>query len=295
VRTWDGLTPIRLDNLILDAALNPDLSGSPILIYKPNVDERCRLLAGERKAGDSGAGAYYYTWSPAAATPAKPWPGLWLPGITGILAAPSPAAPRGYQEDSAVHTAPDYPNVGALVPESVSGYTIKPSYASQSNGAFDFLDYKLPLEDFSGGGVIEFLFKINSANDKLPNVFYYGSDRANPSERWWERIGLWRISTKELIRQRGQVTVLNNVINPTAGEKAFVNYNLLRAGQVSVQVFTLDGVLIRQLYRGSRPIGEYVDSWDGKNNGGRPVARGLYFIRVVGPGIDEIRKVMVVK
>jgi flagellar hook assembly protein FlgD len=57
----------------------------------------------------------------------------------------------------------------------------------------------------------------------------------------------------------------------------------------------LDGNLVQVLYRGSRPAGEYVDSWDGKNRGGRVVARGMYFIRIVGPDIDEIRKVMVVK
>ena len=35
--------------------------------------------------------------------------------------------------------------------------------------------------------------------------------------------------------------------------------------------------------------------WNGTNNSGNAVARGIYFIRVVGPGIDETRKVMVVK
>jgi hypothetical protein len=36
-------------------------------------------------------------------------------------------------------------------------------------------------------------------------------------------------------------------------------------------------------------------TWDGTNAGGNPVARGMYFVRVVGPDIDEIRKVMVIK
>jgi len=49
------------------------------------------------------------------------------------------------------------------------------------------------------------------------------------------------------------------------------------------------------LYRGQRTAGEYSTSWDGRNRGNRVVARGVYFIKIVGPGINEIRKVLVVK
>ena len=34
---------------------------------------------------------------------------------------------------------------------------------------------------------------------------------------------------------------------------------------------------------------------DTQENSGRPVARGIYFVRVVGPGFDEMRKVLVVR
>ena len=70
---------------------------------------------------------------------------------------------------------------------------------------------------------------------------------------------------------------------------------LADAGQVSVMVFTLDGDVVRTLHRGRLAAGTYSMTWDGTNSAGRSVARGIYFIRVVAPGIDEIRKVMVVK
>jgi hypothetical protein len=38
-----------------------------------------------------------------------------------------------------------------------------------------------------------------------------------------------------------------------------------------------------------------VFTWDSLNRGGRAAARGLYFIKVVAPGVNEIRKVLVVK
>jgi flagellar hook assembly protein FlgD len=88
---------------------------------------------------------------------------------------------------------------------------------------------------------------------------------------------------------------LNNVINPSNGESTYVQYQLTKGGQVTVQVFTMDGTMVDVLYRGYRDAGEYRAAWKGTNRSGRAVARGMYFIRVVGPDIDEIRKVMVVK
>jgi len=60
-------------------------------------------------------------------------------------------------------------------------------------------------------------------------------------------------------------------------------------------VFTLDGDVVTTLHRGRLGAGTYNFVWDGTNMAGLPVARGIYFIRVVAPGIDEIRKVIVVK
>jgi len=96
-------------------------------------------------------------------------------------------------------------------------------------------------------------------------------------------------------KQRSSATILNNVIDPTKGERVRLSYQLVKGGQVTIQVFTLDGDLVQVIYRGNRAAGDYTAAWDGKNRGGRAVARGMYFIRIVGPEIDEIRKVMVVK
>jgi flagellar hook assembly protein FlgD len=64
---------------------------------------------------------------------------------------------------------------------------------------------------------------------------------------------------------------------------------------VTITVFDLKGDIVNVLYRGQRAAGEYSTTWDGRNRGGRVVARGLYFIKVVGPDVNEIRKVLVVK
>jgi flagellar hook assembly protein FlgD len=95
--------------------------------------------------------------------------------------------------------------------------------------------------------------------------------------------------------QRGQVTLMSNLINPTRGETTKLHYTLKKDGYVTITVFDLKGDIVEMLYRGRRNVGEYSTTWDGKNRGGRIVARGVYFIKVVAPGINEIRKVLVVK
>jgi flagellar hook assembly protein FlgD len=66
-------------------------------------------------------------------------------------------------------------------------------------------------------------------------------------------------------------------------------------GKITVTVFSLNGDIVNVLANGTQGPGEHATGWDGKNRGGRIVARGIYFIRVVGPGFDEMRKVLVVR
>jgi hypothetical protein len=171
-------------------------------------------------------------------------------------------------------------------------------------------DFLLPEADpeNTGGSQMEFLYLLEAPDPLNP-----GSVRLMPSARY-ERIRdydeyaadplnlrppfvvfPWSFQITAPIVQRGGVSIYNNVINPNRGEKALLTYTLSKGGMVTVNIFSLDGSLVYAMHRGSQAPGTYDRYWDGKNMGGRPVARGIYFVRVVGPGIDEIRKVMVVK
>jgi flagellar hook assembly protein FlgD len=103
------------------------------------------------------------------------------------------------------------------------------------------------------------------------------------------------LELRELFAQRGNVTIANNVINPNQGDRATLNYVLESAGLVRINVFNVAGDLVDTLYTGRKQAGEHSTTWDGTNRQGYPVARGIYFIRVMAGGIDEYRKVMVVK
>ena len=108
-------------------------------------------------------------------------------------------------------------------------------------------------------------------------------------------IDLWSFLVSDITQQRGGVTILNNVINAGIGEKTVIEVDMKSEGNLNVFVMTLDGNIIKRLSKGTVSAGTHYYYWDGKNNAGNPVARGLYFVRVSGSGIDETRKVMVVK
>ena len=112
---------------------------------------------------------------------------------------------------------------------------------------------------------------------------------------WYRHITPWAFTLHDVHPQRGGVQILNNVINPDKGEKATLQFNQGKSGQVTIIVFDLSGSIVNVLMRTSQGPGSYAVTWDGRNRGGRAVARGLYFIKIVSPDADEIRKVLVVR
>ncbi|MDY6031042.1 MAG: FlgD immunoglobulin-like domain containing protein, partial [Treponemataceae bacterium] len=149
------------------------------------------------------------------------------------------------------------------------------------------------------GSKVEFMFRYGDANlidsdlDGNPDFPLYLFRLVDDDDLG--TFDVWHFTLSNYDKQRGGVTILNNVINVTEGEKTVIEVEMPTDGVLSVQVLTLDGNVITNLQRGSATAGTHYYSWNGTNRGGNKVARGLYFVRVVGPGIDETRKVMCVK
>ena len=186
-----------------------------------------------------------------------------------------------------------------------------------SNNNTEGLSFDIPLEDtkdWKTGNQISFLFGILNSNNEPFRIYsspYYdiGTKRFNLSlsnsvPLYCLRmhnisdistLDLWSFKIKSITEQRGGVTILNNVINPDKGEKTVVKVNQPVNGKLNVIVMTLDGNIVTYLNRGEALAGEHFFIWNGKNKAGNSVARGMYFVRVIGGDFDETRKVMVVK
>ncbi len=79
--------------------------------------------------------------------------------------------------------------------------------------------------------------------------------------------------------------------NPFSGE-AILSFELPQPGHVSVEVFGLDGRLVRQLVRGELTSGWHAVAWDGRDDAGRAVLAGVYLCRLTGPGVTDGRRVI---
>lgn len=82
-------------------------------------------------------------------------------------------------------------------------------------------------------------------------------------------------------------------------EKGIVRFNLPATTEVKLGVFDITGREVRTLVAGKVVAGRHIAVWDGKDNRGRPVTPGVYFIRLNADGVGEkaniITKAVLVK
>ncbi len=71
-----------------------------------------------------------------------------------------------------------------------------------------------------------------------------------------------------------------------------VSFTAPRAGDASVQVYSVDGRHVRTLAAGASEAGAHVLAWDGRDDAGRRVAPGLYLVRVGAAGASAQRSVV---
>jgi hypothetical protein len=108
-------------------------------------------------------------------------------------------------------------------------------------------------------------------------------------------LAMWSVKLQDTQPQRGGVTIKDNVLRPALGGKTTVEYSLDRRGSVTILVSDMRGDIVAVLVRTVQDAGPHAVSWDGRNRAGRIVAPGLYYIKIVGPDINEVRKVLVGK
>ncbi|BDC92642.1 FlgD immunoglobulin-like domain containing protein [Treponema bryantii] len=205
----------------------------------------------------------------------------------------------------------------ALSAKNNSNFTYVDSSLLNEEEPAEGLIFDIPVEminRWKNGDQISFIFGITESDGSPVSIFnspYYDNEQRRYNYALSSKVplyslrmhditdigtlDLWSFRLKSETAQRGGVTILNNVIDAGKGEKTVVKISLPDEGRLNVIVMTLDGNIITYLNRGNTKAGEHYFTWDGKNRNGKPVARGMYFVRVIGSGIDETRKVMVVK
>ncbi len=82
--------------------------------------------------------------------------------------------------------------------------------------------------------------------------------------------------------------------NPSAGRTS-IEFSLPSAGRARLAVYDISGRLVRTIADGTFAPGSHPAAWDGMDARGRPVASGVYFVRLEIAGESSGQKLLLVK
>ena len=66
-------------------------------------------------------------------------------------------------------------------------------------------------------------------------------------------------------------------------DRALFQFTLAKAGNASLEIYSVDGRRVRNLTNGTREAGEYRLEWDGRDDQGQPAPAGIYYARLSTP------------
>ena len=91
--------------------------------------------------------------------------------------------------------------------------------------------------------------------------------------------------------------LFHNYPNPFNPE-TWIPYTLSGPADVTIEIYTTDGNLVKRLALGHRDAGFHINKasaayWDGRNAFGEPVASGLYFYTLIAGDYTATRKMLI--
>jgi hypothetical protein len=82
--------------------------------------------------------------------------------------------------------------------------------------------------------------------------------------------------------------------NPAPGA-ATLTFALAQAGDADLSIYSVDGRRVRSLARGRRDAGAHHLTWRGDDEAGRPVAPGVYWVRLQAQGLTFNRRLVLLR
>ncbi len=103
-----------------------------------------------------------------------------------------------------------------------------------------------------------------------------------------------QVSTEEDEILQVPRTKISNYPNPFNPDTT-IKLELAEAGDVELSIYNVKGQKIRTLMEAYAGRGTFECRWDGRDNNGRPVSSGQYFIKLKQNGEQTVEKIMMVK
>ncbi len=74
-----------------------------------------------------------------------------------------------------------------------------------------------------------------------------------------------------------------------------LSYSLEAPAVVELAVYDVSGRRVALIERSSRGPGEHVRAWDGRDDSGRRLASGVYFLRLRAGRTEAVRKIVILR
>lgn len=152
---------------------------------------------------------------------------------------------------------------------------------SPSGALGDFAELSVT---FSGGlACPEHLSLARVEDGEAMPIESYIADGENRIVAHVDRLGsfslVWRTDIETPVYGEGDLAVYQNIPNPFIG-KTTIAFEMPRLGSVKVDIVSVDGRIIRNLFDDTVLPGRRSVDWDGHDAGGNRVASGVYLYRV---------------
>jgi hypothetical protein len=82
-----------------------------------------------------------------------------------------------------------------------------------------------------------------------------------------------------------------NPVNPWTT----VSFDLPRQVEVELTIYDARGRRVKRLVSGTLPAGPHQAAWQGRDESGRPVAPGVYFVRMTAEAFSGVRKMLLIR
>ena len=160
------------------------------------------------------------------------------------------------------------------------------------DGSVFFSRASATVADANGPGGLEDVVVTLAADAPFAIVvFKHGADELAKDAVFELFLGDSTVTATPIVAPAPAATHLRRVAPNPFAPRTTVGVDLASAGETDVVLYDASGRVVRRLLQGPHAAGRYDLDWDGRDETGRSVASGVYFVRFRAAGVDEVRKV----
>jgi hypothetical protein len=139
--------------------------------------------------------------------------------------------------------------------------------------------------DLDGDGLNELVIARSPYPNTTPSPVVY---------QVYKTAGKWAAVSTESSTMPEQLTLMQNYPNPF-NPSTTIAFDLPVAGPATLEIFDLNGRVVRDFSQQHQEAGTSQFEWDGKDRSGARVASGSYFYRLLANGVSPVKKMIVVR